>query len=86
MIEVRDEDNKLFKIFFMKEPDCVMEIMMSWMTLDELEGACARRHFKDRSGKKETNKFTYRQPFGLHFRYGHQVDDQNNWRHVPIYL
>ena len=29
MIEVRDEDNKLFKIFFMKEPDYMMKIMAS---------------------------------------------------------
>ena len=34
MIEVRTEDNKLFKIFFMKETDYVVKIMASWMTLD----------------------------------------------------
>ena len=28
----------------MKEPDYVMKIMASWMTLDELEGARTRRY------------------------------------------
>ena len=36
MIEARTEDNKLFKIFCMKEPDYVMKIMASWMAIDEL--------------------------------------------------
>ena len=35
---------------------------------------------------KETKQFIYQQPFGLHFRYRHQVDDHNNRRHAPIYL
>ena len=86
MIEARTEDNKLFKIFCMKEPYYVMKIMVSWMTFDELEGARTGRYFIDSSGTKETKHFTYRQPFGIHFRYGHQVDDHNNWRHVPISL
>ena len=70
----------------MKEPDYVMKIMASWMTRDALEGAGTRRYFKDRSGTKETNQFTYRQPFGIHFRYIHQLDDHNNWIHAPISL
>ena len=32
------------------------------------------------------NQFTYQQPFGRHFRYIHQMDYHNNWRHAPIYL
>ena len=36
----------------MKEPDYLMKIMASWMTLDELEGARTRRHFVDRIGTK----------------------------------
>ena len=35
---------------------------------------------------KEVNQFKYRQPFGIHFRYRHQVDEHNNWIHAPIYL
>ena len=56
------------------------------MKLDELEGARTIRDFINSSGMKEMNQFTYQQPFGLHFRYIHQVDDHNNWRHVPISL
>ena len=63
-----------------------MKIMASWMTLDYLQGARTIRGFIDSSGKKQTSKFTYRNPFGLNFKYRHQVDDDNNHRHVPIYL
>ena len=36
MIEAITEDNKLFKIFCMKELDYLMKIMASWTTRDEL--------------------------------------------------
>ena len=39
MIEARNEDHKLFKIFSMKDLDSLINIMASWVTLDELEGA-----------------------------------------------
>ena len=86
MIEVRTEDNKLFKIFCMKETDYVVKIMASWMTLDQLEGARTIRDFIDSSGTEQTKHFTYHQPFWIHFRYRHQVDDHNNWIHTPISL
>ena len=86
MIEAITEDNNLFKIFCMKYPDYVMKIMASWMTLDVLDGASTRRYFLDRSGTKDTKQFTYRQPFGINFRYRHQLDDHNNWRHAQIFL
>ena len=63
-----------------------MNIMPNWMTFDDIEGVRTRRYFIDSSGKRETNQFTYYQPFWLHFRYRHQVDDHNNRRHVTIYL
>ena len=63
-----------------------MKIMASWTKIDELEGARKSRYFIDRSGTKETKLFTYRQSFGIHFRYMHQVDNKNNWRHAPISL
>ena len=85
-MKTRTEDNKLFKIFCMKDPDYVMKIISSWMTLDELEGASTRRDFIDSSGTKETKQFTYKHPLGLHFRYRHQVDDHNNNIYVPISL
>ena len=78
MIESRSGDNKLFKLSFIKELYCVMKIMVSFMTLGELEGARIRRYFIDSSGTKETEKFTYRQTFGIHFIYRHQVDNHNN--------
>ena len=44
------------------------------------------KHFIDSSGIKDTKQFIYLHPFGIHFRYVNQVDDQNNQRHVPISL
>ena len=70
----------------MKEPGYVMKIMAIWMTLDELEGAKTIRDFIGSSGTKEKKLFMYPQPFGLHFKYRHQLDDHNNWRHASISL
>ena len=56
------------------------------MTLDELEDARTRIYCIDSSGTKDTKQFTYRQPFGIHFRYRHKVDDHINQRHSPICL
>ena len=70
----------------MKDPDCVMRIMASWMTLDELEGARTRIYFIDSSRTKGKKQFTHRQINGIHFRYIHQVDGHNNWKYAPIYL
>ena len=50
MLEAINQDNNSFQIFCMKEPDYVMNIMVSWMTLRELEGAKTRRDFIDSSG------------------------------------
>ena len=86
MIEARTQDNKSFRIFCIKHTDYVMEIMASWLTLHELEGAETRRDFIYSSGTKETKKFKHRNPFGLHFRYRHQLDGHNNQIHAPIYL
>ena len=63
-----------------------MNIMASWGTLDKLEGEKTIRDFIDSSVMKETKQFTYHKPFGIHFRYIHQVDDHNNCRHAEIYL
>ena len=45
MIEAITQDNKLFQIFFMKDTDYVINIMESWTTLDELEGAKTGKDF-----------------------------------------
>ena len=70
----------------MRDPDYVRKIMVIWMTLDELEGARTRRDFIDISWTKDMKQFTYRKPFGNNFRYIHQLEDHNNWRHAPISL
>ena len=56
------------------------------MIIDELEAARTSRYLIDSSGMKETKNLTFWQIFGIHFRYRHQLDDHNNWRHVPISL
>ena len=86
MIEAITEDNMLLKIFFMKDPDYVMKIIVSWIALDELEIANPRRGFIDSRGTKETKQFTYWQTFGIDFWYRRQVDNHNNWIHAPISL
>ena len=60
MIEARTEDNKLFKIFCVKQTDYLMKMMVSWMKFYELEGAKKRRDFIDSSGMKQTKLVTYR--------------------------
>ena len=45
MPEAINQENKMIQIFFMKEPDYVVNIMVSWMTLDELDGAKTKRDF-----------------------------------------
>ena len=63
-----------------------MKMMVSWMKFYELEGAKKRRDFIDSSGTKDTKKFTYHHPFGIQFRYRHQVEDLNNSIHAKNYL
>ena len=36
-------EGKAFKIFCLKEPEYVMKIMATWMTLEELDGADTRQ-------------------------------------------
>ena len=86
MIEARTEYNKLFQIFCMKEPDYVMKIMAIWVALDELQGERKVIYFIYRSVTKDTNQFTYRNPFGVHFRYIRQVENHNNRINAPISL
>ena len=61
-----------------------MKIMATWMTLAEMDGADTRQEYKGRDGQSLYRLFKYRQPFGLHFRYRHQVYDNNNRRHASI--
>ena len=68
-------EGKAFKIFCFKEPEYVMKIMATWMTLEELDRADTRQEYKGRDGESLTRIFNYRQPFDLQFLYLHQVDD-----------
>ena len=77
-------ESKAFKIFCSKESEYVMKIMATWMTLEELDGADTRREYKGRDGESLARLSKYSQPFGLPFRYRHQVDYHNNRRHAPI--
>ena len=43
-----------------------MNIMESWMTLDDLEGAKTKRNYKGKDGESLEKYFKYRQKFGLH--------------------
>ena len=70
----------------MKDPDYVTKIMVIWMTLDKLEGARTGSYFIETSGMKEPKQFTYQKPFGINFRYIHQVENHNNQRNTPISL
>ena len=87
MLEAMTEEGpeyKSFNIFFFKTLEYVMKIMATWMTLEELDGANNSQEYKGWDGHSLVRKFKYQQPFGLHFRYCHQVDDHNNRVHAPI--
>ena len=77
-------EGKAFKIFCFKEPEYVMKIMATWMTLEELDGADTRREYKGWDGESLARLFKYCQPFGLNFQYSHQEYNHNNQRDAPI--
>jgi len=72
-----------FFIHCFKEPNYVMKIMATWMTLDEFGGG-TKRKWKGADGRAIEKKLKYKQPFGMHFLHRHWVDDHNNRRHKPI--
>ena len=45
IIEKITQDNKYFRIFCMKDPYSVMNIMATWITINELESENRRRNF-----------------------------------------
>ena len=71
------------QLMCMKEPNYVMKIMCKRMTLDNFEGGQTRREYIV-DGVKTTKTFGYKQPFRMHYKFRHQVDDNNNRRHSPI--
>ena len=67
-----------------KEPDYVVLMMITYGTLEHLEGSYTPRRYKGAGGELFTKRFNYREFFGNHFNYRHQVDDNNNWLHSYI--
>ena len=53
-------EGKAFKIFSFKELEYVMNIMTTWMTLEELDEADTRRQYKGRDGESLARLFKYR--------------------------
>ena len=67
----------------MKEPNYVMNIICKWITLDNFEGGQTRREYLV-DCVNTTKNFCYKQMFGMHYKFRHQVDYNNNRRHSPI--
>ena len=83
-ITEEDPEGKAFKIFCLKEPEYAMKIMVTWMTMEELDRVDTRQEYKGRDDDSLARILKYCQPFGLQFRYRHQVDGHNNRIHAPI--
>ena len=79
-------EGKEFNIFCFKEPEYVIKIMTTWMTLKELDGEGTRREYKGQYGQYLVRQSNYGQPFGFHLYYRHQVDYHNNRIHAPILI
>ena len=61
----------------------LITLMALWMALNDLEGANTKRYWKG-NGVRKSKHFVYKQPFGMHFKYRHHVDEQNNRWYAPI--
>ena len=61
----------------------MIKIMCKWMTLDGFEGGQTRQDYIV-DGAKTTKTFCYKQPFGMHYKFRHQFDDNNNRRYLSI--
>ena len=55
-----------------------MNIMVTSMTLEKLEGTKTRRYYMNSSGMKQKHSSKYLQLFVLYFKYLYQVDEHNN--------
>ena len=84
-LEINTDEGKSFKIHCMKEPDYVMKLMVSLMTLKYSEGENTKKDRKE-NGVCKSKFFLYKQHFGMRFRYMHQVYDHNNRVQEPIYI
>ena len=75
---------KGYHITAIKETDYVVLMMTTYGTLEHLEGPDTQRRYRGAGGELVTKLFNYREVFGNHFNYRHEVDDNNNWLYSPI--
>ena len=75
---------KGYHIIAINETDNVVLMMTTYGTLEHLKGSDTQRSHRGAGGELVTKLFNYREVFGNHFNYRHQVDDNNNWLHSPI--
>ena len=64
-----------YHIMDIKEPDYVMLVMTTYGILEHLEGLDTQRRYKGAGGELITKQFKYREVFGDHLNYNHQVDN-----------
>lgn len=74
-------DGVHYNVWCMKEPDYTMKIMGTASGLFSTDDNVHRRTWNE-GGEAHTANFTYAEPFYLHFKYRHAVDDHNNLRHA----
>ena len=67
-----------------KENDYVIFMMITYGTLEYLEGPYTQWRYKGAGGELVTKQLNYREVFGNHFNYRQQVDNNNNPLHYPI--
>jgi hypothetical protein len=72
-------------IFCFKEPDYVMLIISTYVTVNE-EGELKKCIFLDARENEQVRTFKYTEVFHNHYQYRHVVDDNNNNRMQPISL
>ena len=76
-------DSLPFQVMCMKEPNYAMKIICKWITLDDFEWVQTRRDYLV-DGVKTTKTICYKHTFGMHYRFRHQFDDNDNKRHLHI--
>ena len=65
----------------MREPDYTMKIMGTASGLFPVDDRVHSRTWKE-AGETKTASFNYTEPFFLHFKYRHAVDDHNTLPHA----
>lgn len=74
-------DGVQYNVWCMKEPEYTMKIMGTASGLLFADDREHRRTWTE-GGETKTATFQYAEPFYLHFKYRHAVDDHNNLRHA----